>query len=299
MSARYVVPPPCDTSEIRAVDLSPDGLPFLPFFSHTHYSMTGAGTTSHRHVGFIEIILCRRGDDISFECEGADIPFRPGDVFVAQPETRHHLKKYPKGLDMFGLLFRLPEGKAALPFLEDAEAEALVRNLRELPVHFTGGEVVRRAFLRVWREYDRPRSDPLRRVRLRLAVYALLLGLHEQSVQVPTTETPAILDALLDEMRAQPGEAYPIGDLARRLGVNALRLNQLFKRATGLPPHAFLTSLRIQQAKKLLAAGDLTVGSIAWKLGYPSSQHFATQFKRETGLTPRAWRQGRSESSSG
>ena len=101
-----------------------------------------------------------------------------------------------------------------------------------------------------------------------------------------------MLDALLDEMRTRPGESYPIGDLARRLGVNALRLNQLFKRATGLPPHAFLTSLRIQQAKKLLTARELTVGSIAWKLGFPSSQHFATQFKRETGLTPRAWRQG-------
>ena len=43
-------------------------------------------------------------------------------------------------------------------------------------------------------------------------------------------------------------------------------------------------------AKELLTSSDARVSDIAQRLGFPSAQHFATQFKRETGLTPRAWR---------
>ena len=46
----------------------------------------------------------------------------------------------------------------------------------------------------------------------------------------------------------------------------------------------------IAKAKEALARTQQGVAEIARQLGFPSSQYFATQFKRETGLTPRAWR---------
>ncbi len=92
------------------------------------------------------------------------------------------------------------------------------------------------------------------------------------------------------EMREHPERAFPTEDIARRLNVNLLQINHLFKQATGLPPHAWLMSLRIARAKKLLDQDGASVQKIAHDLGYHSSQYFATQFKKETGHTPRDWR---------
>ena len=47
----------------------------------------------------------------------------------------------------------------------------------------------------------------------------------------------------------------------------------------------------IARAKELLAESDAKVTAVAQALGFPSAQHFATQFRNVTGQTPRAWRQ--------
>ena len=67
-------------------------------------------------------------------------------------------------------------------------------------------------------------------------------------------------------------------------------LTALFRRRTGLPPHAFLVACRMAKAKEMLQSSRQSVMSVARQLNFPSAQHFATQFKRETGLTPSDWR---------
>ena len=49
--------------------------------------------------------------------------------------------------------------------------------------------------------------------------------------------------------------------------------------------------LKVVRAKELLAESDAKVTAVAQALGFPSAQHFATQFRNVTGQTPRAWRQ--------
>jgi AraC-like DNA-binding protein len=66
---------------------------------------------------------------------------------------------------------------------------------------------------------------------------------------------------------------------------------RLFKQITGLTPHAYLCSLRLDRARKLLAETELTVNEIAAMVGYQSQSHFTKVFKSVTGLTPRAYRE--------
>ena len=94
-------------SEVTVVDLTKDGLPFIPVLGDAHYSRPGDGTVPHVHPGMIEILFCRRGEELSFDCAGEVVPFRVGDVFVAQPETPHFLRKYPKSLAMYFFTFRV------------------------------------------------------------------------------------------------------------------------------------------------------------------------------------------------
>jgi AraC-like DNA-binding protein len=46
----------------------------------------------------------------------------------------------------------------------------------------------------------------------------------------------------------------------------------------------------MEQAKQRLAHTDLAITRLALDLGFNTSQHFASAFKRATGLTPSAWR---------
>lgn len=67
---------------------------------------------------------------------------------------------------------------------------------------------------------------------------------------------------------------------------------RLFKQITGLTPHAYLASVRLERARKLLAETVLPIGQIAAMVGYQSQSHFTKIFKSVTGLTPRVYREG-------
>ncbi len=289
MKKKYApVPKPVDTTEIRIVDLTKDGFPFLPAFAHTHYSRTGTDTTPHRHEGFIEVFYCIKGDRTTCEHEGVDVDFRPGDVFVAQPEHYHYLKTHPKGFRLYWFRLKLINPDRQFPMLNTKKSREVTRRLRALPVRFTGGDQIGRLFRAVWKNIDTP-YEPLRSVRLSLAIHELLLGLIDAAAQPELPRVSSTLKELLAEMRAHPEKSWPAQELTRRLGINATYLNQYFKRACGLPPCAHLKSLRIEKAKRLLASGKHSVASIATQVGFSSPKHFATQFRKETGTTPRLW----------
>jgi len=67
-------------------------------------------------------------------------------------------------------------------------------------------------------------------------------------------------------------------------------LARLFRRAFGVPPKRYQVVARVREAQRLLSGTRQPVTSIAYELGYPSSQHFATQFRREVRFSPGEYR---------
>lgn len=67
-------------------------------------------------------------------------------------------------------------------------------------------------------------------------------------------------------------------------------LTDRFRRLTGLPPHQFVVSCRIERAKEALERTDSPVWRIAGDAGYATAAHFVCVFRRETGMTPALWR---------
>ena len=74
------------------------------------------------------------------------------------------------------------------------------------------------------------------------------------------------------------------------LGMSYRQLSRHFRATFGASPKQYQIRARVREARRLLAGTRLAVTSIAYELGYPSSQHFAVQFRKETGLSPSAWR---------
>jgi AraC family transcriptional regulator len=60
-----------------------------------------------------------------------------------------------------------------------------------------------------------------------------------------------------------------------------------FKAATGLPPHQYVISRRVERAKQLLqGGGDLSLARVAANAGFSDQSQFSRHFKRLVGVTP-------------
>ncbi|MFS0723977.1 AraC family transcriptional regulator [Paenibacillus sp. 1P07SE] len=82
-----------------------------------------------------------------------------------------------------------------------------------------------------------------------------------------------------------------LAELAGQLGISGRRLSDLFRRAFGVAPYAYLLNLRIRKAKELLISRqDWTVSHIAGQVGFREPSHFVATFRKRTGLTPLQFR---------
>jgi AraC-like DNA-binding protein len=80
-------------------------------------------------------------------------------------------------------------------------------------------------------------------------------------------------------------EGVRLDDLARHVALSPYYLLRAFRAEVGLPPHAYLDSVRIRHAERLIAAGR-PLAEVAAEVGYSSQSHLTRHFKRLVGVTP-------------
>ncbi|MCI7130207.1 MAG: helix-turn-helix domain-containing protein [Lachnospiraceae bacterium] len=85
-------------------------------------------------------------------------------------------------------------------------------------------------------------------------------------------------------------EEISLNVLADEFHLSAQYISQLFKNEIGVNFLAYLTNIRMEQAKKLLLSSDDTVAEIAEKSGYADYRVFTKAFKKSEGVTPSQYR---------
>ena len=88
----------------------------------------------------------------------------------------------------------------------------------------------------------------------------------------------------------RPAEPWTVASLAAAVGVARATLARRFTDLVGEPPMSYLTGWRIALATDLLRDPQLTLTSIARRVGYASPFALSAAFKRATGLSPAAHR---------
>ena len=81
--------------------------------------------------------------------------------------------------------------------------------------------------------------------------------------------------------------------LADSFELSMTRFSLSFKEKMGMSPLDYLTLLRVEHAKELLASSELTIRDISAQVGYYDSGSFIRRFKQVTGETPLQYRRGR------
>ncbi len=79
-------------------------------------------------------------------------------------------------------------------------------------------------------------------------------------------------------------------ELASRLNLSYSWFRKTFKEYTGHSPARYFQLLKLRQAQRLLSDTELSIKEIAYSLGYKSTEHFFSIFKKHTGCTPTAYR---------
>lgn len=130
----------------------------------------------------------------------------------------------------------------------------------------------------------RPGADDL--IRAYMTELAALLVRHSEGSAPGDIRIRGVLSDMAANVHCTDGpEQY-----AAVCGLSVRRFSELFKRETGATFTQYMTRMRIEHAKALLAGGSERILSIAFESGYDSVSHFNETFKKVTGMTPTEYR---------
>ena len=85
-------------------------------------------------------------------------------------------------------------------------------------------------------------------------------------------------------------EEMSLSVLAEEFHLNPQYISQLFRNEIGVNFLAYLTSIRMEKAKKLLLSTSLSVTEVADQSGYGDYRVFTKVFKKSEGITPSQYR---------
>ncbi|MES1155145.1 MAG: helix-turn-helix domain-containing protein [Pseudorhodoplanes sp.] len=253
---------------------------------------------AHRHRNLFQILLIERGGgEMIFEDTALD--FAAPAAIIVQPNVVHGFRFRPDVTDGFVVSFT--EDMANTIGGESAEALARLRVLAAEPVvRLESADEIRRLSALC---NDLHQERFLAREGHRLAMRALLALIAIEAARLAASRartgsvTLAPTDPTLEALRLLVEDHFrserQIAFYAGRLNMTADRLNDLIKRATGVTAGHLIRQRVLTETKRELVFTNRAIHDIAYDLGFSDPSHFARFFRKQTGMTPQDFRQGR------
>ena len=108
------------------------------------------------------------------------------------------------------------------------------------------------------------------------------------SIGAPKNDHTRPVRRAMSLLRESVAEPITLDRLAGHADLEKFRLCRAFRAQVGLPPHAYLTRLRVQRAQELLAAG-VKPCEVAPRVGFYDQSQLHRHFRRIVGITPGAY----------
>ena len=163
-------------------------------------------------------------------------------------------------------------------------ASQFLAGLHELPFLAKGGSCPAAAEL-----MDRLAEEKTAHSRARSQLaYALLCELAD--ADSAASALPPLVQAAIEDIRANYAGLYGVEELSAQLGVSKSHLVRVFSAEMGVGPGQYLTGVRLDAAKALLARRDYPLEVVATLCGFSGANYLCKVFKKHTGQTPAAFR---------
>ena len=125
-------------------------------------------------------------------------------------------------------------------------------------------------------------------------------GAVSQDERIEKVEVQGNNDALMERVMKVvnanlSNPDFNIDILAQEAGISRANLYRKIKEITGISSGKFLRNIRMEQAARLLKAGQNDISQIAELVGYADSSHFSTAFKNHFGISPSEYQKANSQ----
>jgi AraC-like DNA-binding protein len=255
-------------------------------YAHAHEPLR-----EHTHGEMFEICYLDEGTQ-EYEVEGRRFLLKGGDVFVTFPNEMHGSGSSPLSRGrLYWMLISVPSKRERFLNLSPREGQELVGGLLDIPYrHFKGGAQLKHHLENIFKVHDRD-DAVLREAGLKNHILRFLLDVLERAQLHARTVISPVITRVQEYIEGHIFEEPPqIRDLAEVAGLSESRFKVRFKEESGMSPGSYISAVKIEKAKELLEDTGLSVTEIAFRLGFSSSQYFATVFKRFTTMRPLQWR---------
>ncbi len=226
---------------------------------------------SHQHA-FWEMIYIRVGTGL-LHINSEEIPFTPGDIFIVRP-GEEHFETSGQGYGNCFCFFNDCFLSGDQPFyrLRDTPEQSVLSIEKLMITEFSGSSPYRESFCA-----------------------SLFETLHQYiRTLLPTASQDLSVEKLRQEIEHHFRDPLysPTADSSGSTFCSE-HMRRLFARAIGMTPLQYLIQLRISYAKSLIADQmkiGLSLKQIAFTCGYNDYYYFSRQFKKQTGFSPREWK---------
>lgn len=275
----------------RVIDFAGQGIGDVLALGRYEYHAVQPGLSPHAHTGAVEICYLERGCQ-TYRLEGEEYRLVGGDLLVVPPGVMHDTGESPEDCGvLYWLILKVSPENSTLLHLSPDDSRLIAEKLAGLPTKkFVGRTTLRAIFRRLFELHDLPEA-PLKALSIR---HQLLCCILEVLQCAESGEGRAALSddirRTVERIEAQPEEELSLQRLAEGVRLSLSRFKVKFKEEMGIAPREFILRVKMESAKRALAARDGSVTEIAVDLGFSSSQYFATVFKRFNQVTPVAYR---------
>jgi len=281
-------PLPASRNRYRGSSELREELPFPHDFDNLSYigiqMLSAWQVDRHMHEHF-ELCYVDEGQGW-FSIDGDMYRVREGDLFLTKPGEGHQGASLGEAYRLYYTGFRLTNR-------QKLEAD-FYRLGRARTVRDTSGDV-KRLFDAVFAEIENPGPhSALMAESLFQQLLVRVIRLYREAALPDGAPEDGPLAPAMKELLHYLHEHASIGinalDLAKRQHLSRTHLEREFKRSFGIPLGKYIRMLCTDRAKYWLTETGETITSIAERLGFSSLHAFSVFFKRQTGISPYAYR---------
>jgi AraC-like DNA-binding protein len=142
------------------------------------------------------------------------------------------------------------------------------------------------------------RVEPAKSQRRRSLAAASLMEVFAQHLELISDQAafqarngePALIQRAKAYIQANYATELSLSGTASSLNVSRFYLCKLFRKSTGSTFSRYVSAVRIERARRLLANRSLRVSEIAFDVGFQSLTHFNREFRNAIGHSPTEYR---------